>query len=83
MKTVMRNSFALAAAASLVFASTAAQAEVRPEQTTFAVVVDDDYVGEEPPGWLWGGVGVLVTLGLLVLLSGGSDNTNGQPNSPR
>lgn len=81
--SMLRSCIHLAVAGAMLAAPVAAQADVRPQPTTFGISKDDDYTGIEPPGWLWGGIGVLTTLGLLVFLSGGSDGGVGQPNSPR
>ncbi|GAA4642525.1 hypothetical protein GCM10023115_06220 [Pontixanthobacter gangjinensis] len=73
---MIKSSLALLASITLLFASTAAHAEVRPTPTAFAIMINDDYVEEEPVGWLWAGVGVMTALGLLVLLSGGGNGGN-------
>lgn len=72
------------AATSLMLAATAGHAEVRPAPTAFAIMINDDFVEEEPIGWLWAGVGVLGALGILVLMSGGNNGggNNGGGNSP-
>ncbi len=72
----MKNTLASTVAISLLLASTGASAEVRPAAATFEVMTNDDDVGPKKLGWIWGGVGILVGLGLLVL-------TDGEPNSPR